>query len=195
MVADLKRVECFPNNAVPYLMRIVVPGEDDSYEVMLSYHHSKLVQLGQVKVFRNDEPVEYVSVATMEGSVTFEVIAEGDKLRHVRLPFGQAECTLPLELSSTSTHPLSESIRGALKQFPPLPCLDRFRDYTPVSVLVESEKSIVVPMATGRVLKLDPGSFFNVGRVRDDFLGCLFGPIGCAISVGLAIFLLSRTAR
>ena len=79
MIAELKRIECFPNNAVPFLMRITEPVGRNSYELMFSYHHSKLVQLGQVKVFRNDEPVEYVSVATMEGAVTFEVIAEGGK--------------------------------------------------------------------------------------------------------------------
>jgi hypothetical protein len=50
-------------------------------------------------------------------------------------------------------------------------------------------------MATGRVLEFDPGSFFNVGKIADDAVGCLFGPVGCAISVAVAILLLSRSAH
>jgi hypothetical protein len=68
-------------------------------------------------------------------------------------------------------------------------------EFVPVSVQVENEDSIIVISPSGESFRFRPKCFFNVGDVEDDVVGCLFGPIGCAISVGIAIFLISRSAR
>ncbi len=189
----LKRVEYYPKSPVPNLLSVAEGS--DTYELLFSYHHSKRVQLGQAKVYKNSFAIEYISAAMMERSLTIECIGKADKLRTFDLPLGDGECALPLELSSSSKHPLAQSIRAAFKQFPPLPNFDKFADYVPTSVLVQNEDSIIVSTPTGTNQQFQPKIFFNVGEIQDDVVGCLFGPIGCAISVGIAIFLISRTAR
>lgn len=190
---QLKRIEYFPKSPVPNL--ISVSEGDDTHELFFSYHHSKLVQLGQAKIYKNNFPIEYVSAAMLRGSLTIECIGQRDKLRSVEIPLGDDEFILPLELSDRSTHPLARKIRAAFKQFPPLPHLDKFVEFVPVSVQVENEDSIIVISPSGESFRFRPKCFFNVGDVEDDVVGCLFGPIGCAISVGIAIFLISRSAR
>lgn len=191
---NLKRLEYYPNAPLPTLIRVTEDSDRDAYDMMFSYHHSTKTQLGQVKVYKNSKPVEYVSVATIDGSVHLEVIGQGEQLRHFQLPFGAAECQLPLDLSPTSGHPLASALHATLKEFPPLPDLARFYDYTPLAVTVENESSVVLMMPTHEVLTFNPECMFNVGDVPDDLIGCLFGPVGCAISVGIAVLLISRRA-
>lgn len=188
-----KRIDYYPKSPVPSLLS-VAEGQD-TYELWFSYHHSKRVQLGQAKVYKNGFAIEYISAAMMERSLTLECIGQADKLRTLEIPVGDDECILPLELSGRSKHPLAKSILAAFKQFPPLPNFDKFADYLPTSVLVQDEDAIIVSSSDGRNQQFQPRNFFNVGEVQDDVVGCLFGPIGCAISVGIAIFLISRSAR
>ncbi|MHA6829329.1 hypothetical protein ACQUJV_24390 [Ralstonia pseudosolanacearum] len=193
----LKSISHLPNTPVASRIEIVDPHSRNYFEMFFSYCHSKKIQIGQVKIYRNNISVEHIVASISQDEILVEVIDENEHLFEHRIPtLSPDEAQFPIEFSKQSTHPLAQKLRAVFASLPSLPNLEHFGTYAPSAIVVESGNRLILVMPHGESLEFDPQNLFNVGGdVADDFIGCLFGPFTCAISVAVAILLYSRKAQ
>jgi hypothetical protein len=198
--ANVNRVEAridYPNTPIPAYMSVVDTDTNERYEMFLGYRPSRQQEVAHVKVYKNGNPVEYVTASIGATELVFEVIDEAEKYHEIRTDFA-FPARGPVDLSRGSRQQAARKLESARRRFPPLPNLRHFGDEAPSSLVVGKDGSFELATATGRTSRFDPQELVRVGSGEpgDLIIGaCLAGPVACGVAVGIAVFLWSSSAE